>query len=137
MQHEKPVVPFRLFVYGTLKRLHPLHRMLAGQKYLGEVVTVPAYRLFDIGPYPGLRPCDGEGDRIQGELYLVAPELIPTLDRYESAPSLFSLAPIDLGDGTAAFAYFFADPRRLEGHPAPPPGNDGIVCWNGPQRPDR
>ncbi len=55
-----------LFVYGTLMRGFPLHRILDGKaEYLG-VGEVPGL-LFDLGSYPAaLR---GPGGPIRGEVY--------------------------------------------------------------------
>src|SRR5207248_3399857 len=81
---------FRLFVYGTLKRGGCRHRLLAGQRFLGETRTRPRYALFDLGAYPGLVP-EAEGESVHGELYEVDAGLLAVLDEEEGAPELFRL----------------------------------------------
>ena len=71
-----------IFVYGSLKRGHALHALLQGQLYLGDAVTQPLYRLFDLGSYPGLVEWpDGLG--ICGEVYQVDLDCLRRLDEAE------------------------------------------------------
>src|SRR5215471_201591 len=58
-----------VFVYGTLKRGERNHRLLADQEFLGAAVTVPRYRVFDLGPYPGLVRDDATGLAVRAELF--------------------------------------------------------------------
>ncbi|MBY0231766.1 MAG: gamma-glutamylcyclotransferase [Gemmataceae bacterium] len=95
---------FLLFVYGTLKRGGVRHRALEGQPFLGEARTLPRHALLDLGAYPGLVP--GE-DSVHGELYDVDALRRPLLDELEGAPRLFALAPVELDDGRAAWAYHY------------------------------
>lgn len=64
-----------LFVYGTLRRSFPLHRILASvsAKYIGNGHI--RGRLYNLGPYPGVyQPPRGVG-HVVGEVYeLLAPE---------------------------------------------------------------
>src|SRR5207249_6980142 len=60
-----------LFVYGTLKRGGRGNRWLAGQRFLGEAVTEPTYRLYDLGTYPGLVRDEANGLAVKGELWEV------------------------------------------------------------------
>ena len=72
-----------LFVYGTLMRGFPLHRLLDGQaEYLGNGLVQGL--LFDLGSYPAaLR---GEGGPIRGEVYrLPVSGLWVTLDSAEGS----------------------------------------------------
>jgi gamma-glutamylaminecyclotransferase len=74
-----------IFVYGSLKRGHCLHRLLADQKFLGPAVTQPGYLLFDCGSYPGL--CDSPtGHPVHGELYDVDESRLTALDAAEGVP---------------------------------------------------
>jgi gamma-glutamylcyclotransferase (GGCT)/AIG2-like uncharacterized protein YtfP len=57
-----------LFVYGTLKRGQRNHRLIADQRFLGEATTEPRYRVFDLGPYPGLVIDETNGVAVLGEL---------------------------------------------------------------------
>ena len=73
----------RLFVYGSLRRGEALHAHLAGLACLG-----PAWmrgRLYDLGEYPGAVPSRRAGERVQGEVYELAPadERLAELDRLE------------------------------------------------------
>ena len=71
-----------VFVYGSLKRGFALHELLQGQLYLGNAVTEPLYRLFDLGSYPGLVEWP-EGLAIRGEVYQVDLECLSRLDEVE------------------------------------------------------
>src|ERR1700738_2238253 len=72
-----------LFVNGTLMRGEPLHRNLAGAKFLGSAPTAPRYRLFSVHDvHPAmLRQTSGLGAAVNGELYrLSMKQLAATLD---------------------------------------------------------
>jgi gamma-glutamylcyclotransferase (GGCT)/AIG2-like uncharacterized protein YtfP len=43
-----------LFLYGSLKRGHENHRLVADQEFVGDAITQPGYRIIDLGRYPGL-----------------------------------------------------------------------------------
>jgi gamma-glutamylaminecyclotransferase len=108
--------PFTLFVYGTLMQGGVHHRVLAGQRFLGEARTQPCYALYDLGAYPGLVHGAAEGRALHGELYEVAADLRARLDRIEGAPSLFRLEPVLIEGRTGeAFAYFYQ--QSTEGLP--------------------
>ena len=71
-----------IFVYGSLKRGYALHSLLRQQLFLGNAVTEPLYRMFDLGNYPGLVPC-ADGLAIRGEIYRVDSETLHRLDEAE------------------------------------------------------
>lgn len=71
-----------VFVYGSLKRGFALHGLLQGQLFLGNAVTEPLYRLFDLGSYPGLVEWP-EGLAIRGEVYQVDFECLRRMDEAE------------------------------------------------------
>ncbi len=77
----------RLFIYGTLKRGQVSHHLLNGQRFLGEAETVPAYRLLDLGWYPGLAECEceGRGRRVRGEVWEIDSHCLAILDDYEGS----------------------------------------------------
>ena len=69
-----------LFVYGTLMRGEPAHRMLTGRATFVDDGHLGG-TLLHLDRHPGL--VDGPG-RVWGEVWrLVTPELLQTLDEYE------------------------------------------------------
>ena len=72
-----------LFVNGTLMRGEPLHRNLAGAKFLGSAKTAARYRLFSVHDvHPAMvRQTSGLGVAVKGELYrLSMKQLAATLE---------------------------------------------------------
>ncbi|MCG5536062.1 gamma-glutamylcyclotransferase family protein [Ectothiorhodospira mobilis] len=67
-----------VFVYGTLLQGLRHHGVLAGAQCLGHAHL--RGRLFDLGPYPALRPGP---DRVRGEVYRVDAATLAHLDRLE------------------------------------------------------
>ncbi|MBM4001046.1 MAG: gamma-glutamylcyclotransferase [Planctomycetes bacterium] len=113
-----------LFVYGTLKRGHCRHGLIASQEFVGPARTCPCYRMVHCGSYPGLIEST-EGIAIEGELWRVAPRLIGELDNVEGVDiGLYERRGVRLDaphEGLAAESYFYArDSRRLP---------DAGACW--------
>ena len=75
-----------LFVYGTLRPFVdiPMSRWLRHvARYVGPGRT--RGRLYDLGPYPGLRPAHRSGEWVVGDVYRVRkPLVVRRLDRYEA-----------------------------------------------------
>lgn len=82
-----------IFVYGTLRsaysRLPPSSRALrppqvlqAPNRWVG-VATISGYKMYDIGIYPGVVPCDDNTFKVIGDLYIVEDCELPLLDDYE------------------------------------------------------
>src|SRR5206468_10058566 len=72
--------PRHLFLYGTLMRGEPAHRLLAGRVTFVDDGTVVG-TLLHLGKFPGL--VAGRG-RVRGEVWrLDAREVLRTLDEYE------------------------------------------------------
>ncbi len=100
-----------IFVYGTLKRGCSNHGELAGQRFVAEARTLPGYRLFDVGGYPGLVPWPGDREGVSGEIWSVDPTTLARLDRFEGTDSgLYSREPILLqapysGETVQAYVY--------------------------------
>ena len=70
VQSQKVMQPEYLFVYGTLLRDigHPMAEFLARQaRFVGDA-KMPG-RLYDLGPYPGMREPENVDDWVHGELY--------------------------------------------------------------------
>jgi gamma-glutamylcyclotransferase (GGCT)/AIG2-like uncharacterized protein YtfP len=78
-----------LFAYGSLKRGGRGNRWLFGQRFLGEAVTEPKYRLYDLGTYPALVKDDRTGLAVTGELWEVDDRCLAELDDYEYAGELY------------------------------------------------
>lgn len=72
-----------VFVYGTLKRGGSNHLFLAGQRFVGEVRTVPGFTLYSLGDYPGMVRAPGDTAGVTGELWSVDDGTLADLDRLE------------------------------------------------------
>lgn len=71
-----------VFVYGTLKRGGENHAWIEQQQFVAEARTLPLYRLYDLGGYPGMvRSADGVS--IQGEVWSVDEVGLTRLDVLE------------------------------------------------------
>jgi gamma-glutamylaminecyclotransferase len=102
-----------VFVYGTLLRGEPNHRMMRGARFVRPARTAPSFTLVDLGYYPALRA--GGVTRVVGEVYEVSPALLEALDRFESVPRLYERPAIQLEDGGAAYFYV----QRTDARPGP------------------
>lgn len=101
-------MPALLFVYGTLKRGLSACRLLDGQEFLGEARTVPAYRLYDLGPHPALVADAARGQVVYGELWCVDDATLARLDEYEGPPNLFARQEIAVEGATGSVqAYLY------------------------------
>lgn len=88
---------FLLFVYGTLKRGCANHRHLAGQTYVSEARTVPGYRLYHLGEYPGMIAAPDDHAGVCGEVWSVTPAALARLDAFEGVPEgLYRREPVAL-----------------------------------------
>jgi gamma-glutamylcyclotransferase (GGCT)/AIG2-like uncharacterized protein YtfP len=97
-----------LFVYGSLKRDLQNHFYLAGQEFVATARTVPIYRLYRWGAYPGLVAVQENGVAVRGELYRVDEETLRRLDVLEDVPHLYQRGPVQLeGMGEPVIAYFY------------------------------
>ena len=86
-----------LFVYGTLKKGCRNHRQLAGQAFIGPARTVPGFRLFDLGGYPGIVATTGDQAGVVGEVWEVEAGCLSRLDRFEGVhEGLYRREPIPL-----------------------------------------
>lgn len=87
-----------LFVYGTLKRGQKNHHFLAGQEFIGEAATMPLYRLYALGWYPGLVLDVDDGLEVQGELWAVDDDALAKMDAFEGVPDLFARQDVAVRD---------------------------------------
>ncbi len=86
-----------LFVYGTLKRGCQNHAQMAGQTYLAEARTLPGFRLFDVGGYPGLVLWPDDLNGVEGELWEVDASALARLDAFEGVDAgLYVRRPLPL-----------------------------------------
>ncbi len=93
----------KIFVYGTLLRGEPNHRLLAGAEFVGAAVTEPRFELVDLGPFPAM--CTGGETAVHGECYRVDAHTLARLDRLEGHPEYYQRVPIPLADGREAETY--------------------------------
>lgn len=89
-------MPALIFVYGTLMRGDCRHAVLAGQQFMGEARTEPAYRMFDVGTFPGLVEA-ADGLEVEGEVWRVDERCLARLDAVEGVDEgLYARRPIRL-----------------------------------------
>jgi gamma-glutamylcyclotransferase (GGCT)/AIG2-like uncharacterized protein YtfP len=101
---------FDLFVNGTLMRGLALHENLTGAEFLGDVWTVPRYRLYSIGDlHPGMFEVESGGVAVQGELYRVSSSVWQRVEARE--PEGLYAGSVRLADGRIVVGILY--PREL------------------------
>ena len=111
-----------LFFYGTLKWGERNHRLIADQQFLGEASTEPRYRVFDLGPYPGLVRDDAAGLAVEGELWEVSESRLGELDAFECDADEFVRDVVAVqGRTDRVDAYYFTGPI--------PAGSKSASAW--------
>lgn len=104
----------RVFVYGTLLAGETNHRYMTSARLVSEAKTEAAFRLYDLGPYPGLVAV---GDHaVFGEVYEVDGPTLAMLDRLEGHPRFYVRKPIVLASGNAVETYLLM-PHQVVGQP--------------------
>lgn len=96
----------KIFVYGTLKRGHGNHRLLANARFIGTGISEPVFTMLHLGGFPGIVR-SGE-TAIHGELYEVDEGTLHRLDRLEGHPSFYERQPMKVvleGTEVAAEGY--------------------------------
>ena len=104
----------RVFVYGTLLKEEPNHRVLRTARFIARARTAPRFTLLNMGPFPGM--LDEGNSTIEGEVYDVTEPILRALDRLESHPHFFRRQWITLGDRSHAQAYLLRAERRFAKH---------------------
>ena len=131
-----------IFVFGTLKRGYRANDKLKDQPFLGSAITIPRYKMFDVG-FPMIFK-NVTGHQVKGEVYLVSPGCLSDMDYYEGYPSFYQREEIDvtLLDPVAggpderkqmmrSLIYYnkdsdydeYMDRNRVQ------PDSDGSLCW--------
>jgi len=72
-----------VFVYGTLKRGGDNHCWIEDQQFVGEALTAPIYRMYELEGYPGMVRSPVGGLSIQGEVWSVNEAGLTMLDSLE------------------------------------------------------
>jgi gamma-glutamylcyclotransferase (GGCT)/AIG2-like uncharacterized protein YtfP len=107
-----------VFLYGTLKRGGVSHHFLAGQRWVAEARTEPAFRLYQLEGYPGMVAAPA-GLSIEGEVWEVDDPCLDRLDAWEGTDiGLYARKPIRLlppHDTVRAEAYLYL--KSVEGRP--------------------
>ena len=86
-----------IFVYGTLKQGSSNHSSLAGQHFLGLARTVPGYRLYEVGGFPGMVAWPDDRHGVTGEVWSVSSPCLDELDALEGiSEGLYQRVPVPL-----------------------------------------
>lgn len=110
-----------IFVYGTLKRGQPNHKVMLDQShglaaFRGRGCTVESFPLVIAGEHniPWLLHLPGKGHCVAGEIYEVDEQMLRFLDDFEGCPSMYQRTPLQV--------------RVLEWEGAAGPG-DSVQCF--------
>jgi len=92
-----------VFVYGTLMKGEPNHRLLSASTFMCQAFTATGFTMIDLGAFPAILA--GGTSTITGELYEVTKETLAQLDRLEGHPHFYERTPIRLIGGRTVDAY--------------------------------
>ena len=96
----------KVFVYGTLKRGQPNHRVIEGAEFLSCAVTLGGWSMID-GWFPVVMA--GSDGCVAGEVYEVDGPCLAALDRLEGNGRMYQREVVDLelegGEFTEAWMY--------------------------------
>jgi gamma-glutamylcyclotransferase (GGCT)/AIG2-like uncharacterized protein YtfP len=97
---------YPLFVYGSLKKDHGAHRIIAGADFISEAKVQGS--LVDLGYFPGLL-LDTEKYGVSGELYSITEKHLKSTDMLESEGSFYFRTVVDakLPDGQIIDTYVY------------------------------
>src|SRR5262249_39279916 len=96
-----------LFLYGSLKRGHSNHRLIADQQYLGDAVTEPRYRIIELGQYGGLICDDADGLAGEGKLLGGGAWCLAGLGDFQTGGGGWARSPGRVAGREGAEAYFW------------------------------
>lgn len=118
-----------VFVYGTLKRGQPNHKVLldsanGSAAFQGQGRTAEPYPLVIAGEHnvPWLLHLPGRGHRVSGEIYRVDGQMLCFLDDFEGCPDMYQRTEVQVevlawegegcpGDSVRCFVYSTATYR--------------------------
>lgn len=99
-------LPLLLFVYGTLKKGHGNHSLIA--HCAGEGNDEAPGMLFGAIGAPTVKPSANADDWVKGEVYVVADlETLNRVDSLEGHPSGYTRTKIRLRSGREAHIYYY------------------------------
>lgn len=111
-----------LFVYGTLKEGFPNHHLNVGRRVPGVFRTRQAWPLFVVRlpneeRAPWLVDAPGQGHRVAGQVFEVAPEAMASIDAFEEVgrPTGYVRVELELAseaDGAPVVAYGYLKPQH-------------------------
>lgn len=117
-----------VFVYGTLKK--GLRGFGSGKDrlFMGEKFTKDKFYFYDYGfpaassNRPGWSTPKDRQAVIKGELYMVSPDVLERLDRYEGVPHLFKRTTVDIVslECTQPMPVLMYEGNGVLNRPAPP-----------------
>ena len=77
----------KVFVYGTLMKGNSNHEsFLSESKFIGQFIA-EGFALYELGSYPGI--ITSKIDKVKGELYSIAKNILRKMDMLESEGSLY------------------------------------------------
>jgi len=114
-----------VFVYGTLKRGGENHGWIERQRFVAEARTLPLYRLYDLGGYPGMVRVPQQGLSIEGEVWEVDETGLAKLDILEDTEGgEYERVPVPmLGDFAGRYVEGYIYLRSIEDR------RDVGACW--------
>ena len=101
-----------LFFYGSLKRGYSNHHRIAAQTFLGDAVTLPRYRIIDLGQYGGMIRDETNGLAVKGELWAIDSKCLTELDEFEMSEGVFARMPVAVAgrEGVQSYCWTGAAP---------------------------
>jgi len=105
-----------VFVYGSLKKGFGNNSFLSNSEFLGKFNTKESYfNMISLGGFPGVFKMQNSTMKISGELYLVNPNILMSLDRLESNGSFYTREIIELDNcNIKPFMYLLNQPENYK-----------------------